>query len=99
MVGSWIAHHRLLTMKNKKDIGNLNNKEFGVELDPNNDMKLVNDDNKGQQAYYKGNKMAYMDYIAEVGSRVESNKKGKGIENLGSFAGFGNGTLKKPYKE
>ena len=86
-------------MKNKKDIGNLNNKEFNVELDPNNDLKLVDDDKKGQQAYYKNSKMKYTDYINEVGHRITQGKKGKGTSNLGSFSGFGEGTLKKPYKE
>ena len=43
--------------KPKKDIGNLNNKEFGCELDPNNNLCLAEDSNKGQQAYYKGSKM------------------------------------------
>ena len=85
--------------KDKKDIGNLNNKEFGVELDPNNDLKLVEDDVKGQKASYKGSDMSYTDYIAEVGSRINKGKKGKGTTNLGSFSGFGKGTLKKPYKE
>ena len=28
-------------MENKKDIGNLNNKDFGIELDPNKNLKLV----------------------------------------------------------
>ena len=83
----------------KKDIGNLNNKEFGVQLDPNNDLCLAEDSEKGQQAYYKGSKMKYLDYIGEVGNRIDKGKKGKGITNLGSFAGFGKGTLKKPYKE
>ena len=86
MVGSRIAHHRPLTMKNKKDIGNLNNKEFGVELDPNNDMKLVNDDNKGQQAYYKGRKMRYLDYYNEICTRGEKNKNGK-LSSIGNFSG------------
>ena len=86
-------------MNNKQDIGNLNNKEFKIDLDPSKDLCLTEDKDKGQQAYYKGNKMAYMDYISEVGSRVESNKKGKGITTIGSFAGFGEGTLKKPYME
>ena len=36
-----------------KDIGNLNNKDFGVQLDPNNNLKLVEDEDKGQKAYYK----------------------------------------------
>ena len=74
-------------MSNKKDIGNLNNKEFGCELDLDKKLKLVRDDNKGQQAYYKGQKMKYMDYIQEVGNRVERNKKGKGADNIGMFGG------------
>ena len=86
-------------MNNKKDIGNLNNKEFGVELDPNKDLCLTEDIEKGQQAFYKGSKMNYLDYMQEIGSRIDSGKKGKGISNIGSFAGFGEGTLKKPYME
>tara|TARA_Y100000592_G_C5455266_1_gene311047 strand:- start:461 stop:751 length:291 start_codon:yes stop_codon:yes gene_type:complete len=85
--------------KPKKDIGNLNNKEFGVELDPDNNLCLSEDADKGQQAYYKGSKMAYTDYINEVGHRINQGKKGKGTSNIGTFAGFGKGTLKKSYKE
>ena len=72
---------------NKKDIGNLNNKQFGCQLDPDNKLKLVNDKDKGQQAYYKGKKMKYMDYMQEVTDRVIRNKKGKGAENIGMFGG------------
>ena len=86
-------------MANNKDIGNLNNKEFGVELDPKNDLILEEDDNKGQQAYYKGSKMKYLDYMGEVSDRIVRNKKGKGANNVGMFSGFGKGSLKKPYKE
>lgn len=86
-------------MNNKKDIGNLDNKEFGINLDPSKDLYLTEDKDKGQQAYHKGQKMPYMDYMNEVNTRINNNKKGKGIENLGSFAGFGKGTLKKPYME
>ena len=74
-------------MENKKDIGNLNNKDFGIELDPSNSLKLVEDKDKGQQAYYKGKKMKYMDYMQEVSDRVVRNKNGKGADNLGMFAG------------
>ena len=63
-------------MSNKKDIGNLNNKEFGVHLDPKEDMCLTEDSDKGQQAYYKGTKMKYLDYIGEVGRRIKRNNKG-----------------------
>ena len=31
--------------------------------------------------------MKYMDYIQEVGNRIERNKKGKGVENIGIFGG------------
>ena len=74
-------------MKNKKDIGNLNNKEFGCELDPTNKLKLVEDKDKGQKAYYNGKEMKYMDYMQEVSDRIIRNKQGKGADNLGMFAG------------
>ena len=74
-------------MKDKKDIGNLNNKEFGVQLDPTNNLKLVEDGKKGQQAYYKGSKMADTDYICEVGDRISKGKRGKGTDNIGLFGG------------
>ena len=73
--------------KEKKDIGNLNNKDFNIELDPKNDLCLAEDKDKGQQAYYKGSKMKYMDYMQEVSDRIIRNKKGKGANNLGLFAG------------
>ena len=73
---------------NKKDIGNLNNKQFGCQLDPDNKLKLVNDKDKGQQAYYKGKKMKYMDYMQEVSNRISRNKKGKGADNIGIFGGI-----------
>ena len=75
-------------MSDKKDIGNLNNKDFGCELDPNNNLKLVNDKDKGQKAYYKGKPMKYMDYMQEVTNRIERNKNGKGADNIGVFAGI-----------
>ena len=74
--------------KPKKDIGNLNNKTFGCELDPNKNLCLAKDKEKGQQAYYKGSKMKYLDYMQEVTDRIDRNKKGKGAENLGFFRGL-----------
>ena len=79
--------HNKDKMDNKKDIGNLNNKDFGVQLDPTNNLKLVEDGKKGQQAYYKGSKMAYTDYICEVGDRISKGKQGKGTDNIGVFSG------------
>ncbi len=85
--------------KPKKDIGNLNNKDFGCELDPNNKLCLSEDKDKGQQAYYKGSKMKYMDYMQEVTDRIDRNKNGKGADNLGFFSGISfddNGKIIKP---
>ncbi len=73
--------------KSKKDIGNLNNKDFGIELDPNNNLCLAEDKDNGQQAYYKGSEMKYMDYMQEVGDRISRGKKGKGVDNIGFFGG------------
>ena len=82
----------------KKDIGNLNNKEFGCELDPDKKLCLTEDADKGQQAYYKGSKMKYMDYMQEVTDRISRNKKGKGADNIGFFGGVNfdkSGKIKK----
>ena len=74
--------------KPKKDIGNLNNKDFNLELDPKKNLCLAEDSNKGQQAYYKGSKMKYMDYMQEVSDRIDRNKNGKGADNIGMFGGI-----------
>ena len=74
-------------MDNKKDLGNLNNKQFGMELDPTNKLKLVKDDKKGQKAYYNGKPMKYMDYMQDVSDRIDRSKKCKGADNIGMFAG------------
>ena len=74
--------------KPKKDIGNLNNKDFGVNLDPNNDLCLSETGDRGQEAYYKGSKMQYLDYIGEVGNRIKKNKQGKSLDDVGMFGGI-----------
>ena len=74
-------------MSVKKDIGNLNNNKLYKELDPTNKLSLCKDDKKGQQAYYKGKEMKYLDYMQEVTDRIERKKKGKGADNIGVFQG------------
>lgn len=71
--------------KSKKNIGG--HKPFGVDIDPDNNLCLTECKEKGQQAYYKGSKMRYLDYYAEIGDRMSRVKHGKGISNIGSFAG------------
>ena len=74
-------------MSDKKDIGNLNNNKLYKELDPTNKLSLCKDDKKGQQAYYKGKKMKYLDYMQEVTDRIDRKKKGRCADNLGFFQG------------
>ena len=74
-------------MSAKEDIGNLNNNKLYKELDPTNKLSLCKDGKKGQQAYYKGKKMKYLDYMQEVADRIERKKKGKGADNIGFFRG------------
>ena len=73
------------SLSEKKNQGGT--KPFGIDLDPNKDLKLVNDKDKGQQAYYKGQKMRYLDYYSEICSRGEKNKRGKGVDTIGMFGG------------
>ena len=73
----------------------------GAELDPNKDFCLIEDKTKGQEAYYKGKKIKYLDYFGELAereTRVESGKVATSM-SLGAFSGFGEGKLKKSYKE
>ena len=74
----------------------------GIDLDPNNDFTLIKDEAKGQEAYYKGEQIPYLDYFGELAEREIITNGGKDAyrkTSLGSFSGFGKGTLKKSYKE
>ena len=72
-----------------------------MDLDPNKDLCLVEDDVKGQKAYYKDKPMKYLDYYEELANREIKLNQGKdtGGISAGVFSGYGDGTLKKPFKE
>ena len=72
-----------------------------MDLDPNKDLCLVEDDVKGQKAYYKDKPMKYLDYYEELANREIKLNQGKdtGGISAGVFSGYGGGTLKKPFKE
>ena len=73
---------------------------FGVDFDPNNDMELNPKKDGDVDVKYKNGKMTYDEYIDEVESRVTRHSEGKTLTSscIGTFSGFGKGTLKKPYK-
>ena len=54
--------------KNAKNIGGTLMPN-GAELDPDKELCLIEHETKGQEAYYKGEKMSYMDYYAELADR------------------------------
>ena len=87
--------------KNAKNIGGTV-LPTGIDLDPNNDFTLIKDEAKGQEAYYKGEQIPYLNYFGELAERESQTNGGKDAYrsiSMGAFGGFGKGTLRKPYKE
>ena len=64
---------------------------FGKDYDPKNEMQCRTTPDGDIKATYKGSKMKYEDVIDELEERVSYN----GSKSIGSFAGFGKGTLNK----
>ena len=60
-----------------------------MDLDPNKDLCLVEDKEKGQKAYYKGEPMKYLDYYEELANRERKLEQGKdaGGSSIGTFSG------------
>ena len=63
----------------------------GVDLDPHKDLTLIEDESKGQEAYYKGKQISYLDYMGELAERETLTNGGKDIyrkTSLGLFSGI-----------
>ena len=75
--------------KNAKNIGGTV-LPTGIDLDPNKDFTLIKDDVKGQEAYYKGEQIPYLDYMGELAEREARTNGGKDVyrnASLGMFSG------------
>ena len=72
----------------------------GFDFDPNNDMELKPKKDGDVDVRYKNGKMTFDEYIDEMESRTTRHSEGKPLTSntMGCFSGFGEGTLKKPYK-
>ena len=87
--------------KNAKNIGGTV-LPTGVDLDPNKDFTLIESDTKGQEAYYKGKQVPYLDYMGELAEREAITNGGKDVyrnASLGVFSGvsfYKNGNIIKP---
>ena len=86
--------------KDKPKVNDGGHKPFGVDLDPSKTLKHVTNPDGSYEAYYKESKMDFNDYIDEMQDRCEKNHEGRDFtsKSIGTFSGFGKGTLKKPYK-
>tara|TARA_R100000700_G_C3115287_1_gene106561 strand:+ start:305 stop:556 length:252 start_codon:yes stop_codon:yes gene_type:complete len=75
-------------------------KILGVDYDPKGDMKLKVDNDGNPEVKFKGQDISFDSYIDEIEERATRNQEGKSItaKSIGSFAGWGKGKLKKPYK-
>ena len=80
----------------KKD----HSKILGVDFDPNQDMEVDIKPDGDADVKYKGQKMDFNTYVDELEERADKHIKGKSVStnSIGSFSGFGKGTLKKSYK-
>ncbi len=77
----------------KKDAKNIGGTVLptGVDLDPHKDLTLIEDESKGQEAYYKGKQISYLDYMGELAERETLTNGGKDIyrkTSLGLFSGI-----------
>ena len=73
---------------------------FKKALDPDNDLKHITS-NGGEDidCTYKDKKVSYDDYLDIHEERGERIGKGKKPGSIGTFSGFGPGTMKKSYEK
>ena len=83
--------------KNAKNIGGTI-LPTGVDLDPNNDFTLIKDDVKGQEAYYKGEQVPYLDYMGELAERETVTNGGADMYRKTSIGMFGGVSFDKDGK-
>ena len=83
--------------KNAKNIGGTV-LPTGIDLDPNKDFTLIKDDVKGQEAYYKGKQIPYLDYMGELAERETITNGGADIYRKSSIGMFGGVSFDKDGK-
>ena len=86
--------------KDKEIVDDGGHKPFGVDINPDKSLCHQTNEDGSQSTYYKGSELKYDDYVNELESRFHRASQGKALTNgsIGTFGGFGKGTLEKPYK-
>ena len=94
MGGVYITHIiNDMSKKLKKNAKNIGGTVLptGIDLDPNNDLTLIKDNVKGQEAYYKGEQIPYLDYMGELAERETITNVGADVyrkSSIGMFSGI-----------
>ena len=101
MGGVYITHIiNDMSKKLKKNAKNIGGTVLptGIDLDPNNDLTLIKDNVKGQEAYYKGKQVPYLDYMGELAEREVVTNGGKDVYKRTSIGMFGGVSFDKKGK-
>ncbi len=84
--------------KDRPKVNDGGHKPFGVDIDPDKDLCHTTNPDGSQEVTYKGTNMEMDDYITSIEERFDKRSKGKGFTSIGTFSGFGPGTLNKKNK-
>lgn len=70
-------------------------KVLGIDLDPTDELKMNTDAEGFPTCTYKNKPCSTMDYLDKTQENAERHSKGKSSNNIGTFSGWGKGTLNK----
>ena len=73
-------------------------KVLGLDLDPNDRLKMTTDKEGYPKCTIDNKKSSSLDYLDATQENAERHSKGVKARSFGFFGGYGDGTLKKPYK-
>ena len=82
----------MATVNGKKD------KIFGIDHDPKDRLEMTTDRDGYPIATRDGKNITAIDFVDATHENVNRLNKGKKPSSMRLFSGFGEGTLKKPYK-
>ena len=71
---------------------------FGKDFDPSDRIKMTTNDEGYPSVTIDGKPATPLDHVDAIQENVERHNKGKTARTMSMFSGFGQGTLRKPYK-
>ena len=74
-------------------------KVFGLDLDPKDRLKMKTDKEGYPSCTINNKACSTTDYLDATQENAERHYKGKKAKFVGFYSGFGEGTLKKTYKQ